>query len=67
MDGHLVERTRQFKLRVGMSNCCQLHLVHDECLTRFIGQARHATCECTQPVESSTPPNAPATAMAAVV
>ncbi len=32
MDGHLVERTRQFKLRVGMSNCCQLRLVHDDFL-----------------------------------
>jgi len=27
-----LERTRQFKLRVGMSNCCQLHLFHDDFL-----------------------------------
>jgi hypothetical protein len=26
------ERTRQFMLRVGMSNCCQLRLFHDDFL-----------------------------------
>ena len=39
-----------------MSNCCQLHLVHNGCLTRTIGHPRHATYGFTLPVESSTPP-----------
>lgn len=53
---HPMERTRQFMLRVGKSNCCQLLLIHDDRFTRFIGQSRHAACNCTQPVESGTPP-----------